>query len=145
MIQLNVIGRDAALAAGVRAATDVTGFGLAGHAREMADASNVTLVLQASSLPQLPGAAQLAGRGYFTRASRTNRHFAEAAAQVMPGVDQLQLEFAYDAQTSGGLLISVDAARASQVVDQCRTAGAADTCVVGRVEPRDQTALIVEP
>ncbi len=144
MLQLNVIGRDAAHAAGARAATDVTGFGLAGHAREMADASNVTVVLQAGTLPQLPGAAQLAENGYHTRASQSNRQFAETAARIMPGVDRLQLEFAFDPQTSGGLLISVNPSSADQVVEQCRAAGAAAACLVGRVETRQDKALIIE-
>src|SRR5262249_45169280 len=62
MVQLNDIGRDAMVAVGAHAATDITGFGLAGHAFEMAEGSQVTLVIQLSQLPLLPGAESLARR-----------------------------------------------------------------------------------
>ena len=69
MIQLNDVARDAMLAAGAHAATDITGFGLAGHAFEMAEGSGVTLVIEVSRLPLLPGVDKLAHRPFLTRAS----------------------------------------------------------------------------
>ncbi|MBI3463049.1 MAG: selenide, water dikinase SelD, partial [Planctomycetes bacterium] len=69
MVQLNSIGCDAALTAGAHSVTDITGFGLAGHANEMAQASGVTVVLELGRLPILPGADELARAGNQTRAS----------------------------------------------------------------------------
>jgi selenide,water dikinase len=144
MIQLNDVGQQAAEAAGASAATDITGFGLAGHAREMADASRVTFVLQVSNFPELPGAAALADAGFMTRASASNRQFAVPTTRI-EATDTLKLEFAFDAQTSGGLLISVAADRAAQLVEHARSAGALATCIIGRVESRQDTALVIEP
>jgi selenide,water dikinase len=143
MVQLNDVGRDAMIEAGAHAATDITGFGLAGHAFEMAEGSGVTLVLELSRLPLLPGAEAIARRPYLTRASATN------AAYVAPGLrleghpDPVRLEFFYDAQTSGGLLISVPADRADQLVEKVRSRGAAAACVVGEVLERGDVDLIV--
>lgn len=133
MIQLNDIGRDAAHAHGVRAATDVTGFGLAGHGRELAEASGVTVVLEIDRLPLLPGAAEMLHKGHKTRASASNRAFAEPRMRIEGNPDPERLEFVFDAQTSGGLLISVPAERADELVEYVRARGARAACIVGSV------------
>jgi selenide,water dikinase len=143
MIQLNSVGRDAMLEVGVHAATDITGFGLAGHAREMADGSQTTLVLELSRLPLLPGAEKLAHRPYLTRASKTNAEYIASVLRVEGEPDPVRLEFFYDAQTSGGLLISVPADRADKLVMLAREKGAGVACIVGEVIERADVALIV--
>ncbi len=143
MIQLNAIGCAAAQATDAHAATDITGFGLAGHAAEVAQASGVTAVLELSKLPILPGAKTLAESGYQTRASATNRSFAEPFICIEDGVDPMQLEMAFDAQTSGGLLISVDSQRADELVKHARAAGAEVACIVGRIEQQRDVALVL--
>ncbi len=145
MTQLNDIGRDAMLSVGAHAATDVTGFGLAGHALEMAEGSRVTLVFELGKLPLLPGAEALAHRPYLTRASTTNRTYVESALRIEGKPDGTRLEFFYDAQTSGGLLISVPAERAEELVAAARARGAAAAGVVGEVIERQEAALIVRP
>ena len=81
MIELNAVGRDALRAAGgAHAVTDVTGYGLAGHALEMAEGSHLTFELDVSSLPVIDGAEPLAIPRYFTRASKSNREFVAATA-----------------------------------------------------------------
>ena len=146
MIQLNRAASEAAQACAANAVTDITGFGLAGHASEMANASNVTMSIELSKLPVLSGAADLAARGNKTRASATNRSFSAATTQLLDGLDALQSEFLFDAQTSGGLLISVPEQHAEELVRQARDRGAEATCIIGRVEPRQQeTSLIVHP
>ena len=143
MIQLNDVGRDAMIECGAHAATDVTGFGLAGHALEMAEGSGTTLVLELSKLPLLPGAEKLARRPYLTRASGTNAGFVNPALRIEGKPDPVRLEFFYDAQTSGGLLISVPADAADKLVALARAKGAAVTCVVGEVTERQGTALVL--
>jgi selenide,water dikinase len=143
MVELNKAASEAARAVGASASTDITGFGLAGHAAELAEASNVTLLLDLATLPVLPGAAQLAAAGYQSRASKTNRHAAAASMRIDGDAERLQLEMAFDAQTSGGLLISVAAGRADELVERCRTAGATATTIVGQVLEKQDTVLIL--
>jgi selenide,water dikinase len=145
MIQLNDIGRDTMLEAGAHAATDVTGFGLAGHAQGMAQGSNATLVFELSRLPLLPGAEALARRRYFTRASATNRAHVAGGLRVEGQPDPVRMEFFYDAQTSGGILASVPAENAEKMVAAARARGAAAACVVGHVVERTDAALLVRP
>jgi selenide, water dikinase len=146
MVQLNDIGRDAMLEVGAHSATDVTGFGLAGHAYEMAEGSGVTLVLELSRLPLLPGAERLAHKPYLTRASKTNAAYVEGGLRVEGAVDPVRLEFFYDAQTSGGLLISVPAERAEALAENARKHGASAACVIGEVvERQGATALVLRP
>src|SRR5581483_7891003 len=91
MVQLNDIGKDAMLEADAHAATDITGFGLAGHAYEMADGSQVTLVFELSTLPLLPGAERLAHKPYLTRASATNAAYVQPFLQINGKPDPVRL------------------------------------------------------
>ncbi len=143
MIQLNVIGRDAAREAEARAATDITGFGLAIHAAEMAQASNVTVVLELDKVPVLAGAEQLVERGFKTRASASNRQHAETLMRIEGRPAAVSLELAFDAQTSGGLLISVAADRADTVVQRVLADGGAAACIVGSVTEKQAEWLVL--
>jgi selenide,water dikinase len=145
MIQLNDLARDAMLAAGAHSATDITGFGLAGHAYGMAKGSGTSIVLELSRLPLLPGAEKLAHRPYLTRASATNAAYVAEGLRVEGKPDSTRLEFFYDAQTSGGLLISVPTENADALVADLRAKGAASACVVGEVTERADAALIARP
>ncbi len=144
MKQLNAIGCQAAQAHDAHAATDITGFGLAGHAGEMADASNVTLVLEVERLPILPGALAILNKNK-TRASASNREFAEPRITWEGSPNATLVEFLFDPQTSGGLLLSLPESRAAACVEFARQAGAESACVVGRVEQRGATPLIIRP
>lgn len=145
MIQLNSVGSEAARKTGARAATDITGFGLGGHADELAKSSNVTIELHVDKLPLLPGAAELAEQGNKTRASASNRSFIEPTTRIDEHVDKLRLEFVFDAQTSGGLLISVPEDRADQLVRLAKQGGAEAACVVGEVRERQEYSLVLLP
>ncbi len=143
MVQLNQIGRDAARQSGAHAATDITGFGLAGHAGELAEASGVTVVLDVHRLPLLPGADELAASGYRTRASTSNRDFASSSMRVEGTPDRLRMEFLFDPQTSGGMLLSMPAENAEATVRQARDLGATATCIVGSVIAQESVRLII--
>ncbi len=93
------------------AVTDVTGFGLLGHAHELAERSAVRVVLDAAALPVLPGALELAREGVRTGGDRRNRDFAGGAVDAST-TDEL-LALAYDPQTAGGLLVSVPTDKAA--------------------------------
>ena len=112
MGRLNRDACDAMVEAGVHAATDVTGYGLLGHAFEMAAGSGVELALSASALPLLAGARDLMSRGFASGgAARTLAHLG-ARLVIERTVDPVLQKLAADSETSGGLLIAIDPARA---------------------------------
>jgi selenide,water dikinase len=145
MVHLNAGGRDAMVAVGVSAATDVTGYGLAGHALEMALGSNVTLVVGLGKLPLLAGVERIDVTRHRTRGSKTNREYADPHTRFDGTPDPLRLEFFYDAQTSGGLLISVPAAKLNDLIGRLKAADAPAAAVVGEVTEYRGSHLWVKP
>jgi selenide,water dikinase len=144
MIQLNRSGCEAAHQVGARAATDITGFGLAGHAWELAQSSHVTLVIDVARLPALSGALQLAAQGYKSRANASNREYTLPFMRIEATADAQLQELLFDPQTSGGLLISVPESQADELVSKTRSAGASDACRIGSVIERTDVALIIQ-
>ncbi len=123
MTLLNAGASQAALAAGVRAATDVTGFGLLGHLHRMLAASGVAARLSARAVPLLPGAADLAAAGFVSGGTRANT---ERMRNVVTLDDKIPAEVAvllHDAQTSGGLLLAVPQAAASALLGELLAQG----------------------
>lgn len=115
MLELNRTSAQALLACGVHAATDVTGFGLLGHALEMARASDCRLTVRSEALPTLDGAVTCAGNGVSNSGARHNRRFVAPFLYLAPRVDPVAEAVAYDPQTSGGMLASIPAARLDAV------------------------------
>jgi selenide, water dikinase len=107
MSRLNKSGLRAMRAAGVRAATDITGFGLLGHAYNMAKASQLTLELRAVGLPLYDGAADLAAQGVFSGAANRGREGLGDRVRVSSEVPEWLSSLCFDAETSGGLLVAV--------------------------------------
>lgn len=132
MSRLNRAARDAMVSVGVNAATDVTGFGLIGHGFEIADASDVTLVIESAAVPLMARARDLAAEGIVTRAHKSTLEHVGDRLDT-DGVDETLIELLADAQTSGGLLISVPADRANALVAACDRDIPAS--IIGRVEP----------
>ena len=106
MSALNAVASRAALAVGVRCVTDVTGFGLLGHASHIARASGVTLVLRGASLPELPGARALWQSGTRTGGADRNERYLESMVDWSRATP-VDRALALDPQTSGGLLVAV--------------------------------------
>ena len=117
MRQLNCV-RDLLddLAPEVHAATDITGFGLAGHALQLARASGVGLHFSLLNLPRLLGADRVLAEGYVNRAHRTNQAYTEEASTYAGTATEIDRLLTRDAQTSGGLLLSVSAVHADEIV-----------------------------
>ncbi|MES2209984.1 MAG: selenide, water dikinase SelD [Chloroflexota bacterium] len=107
MVTLNRVAAEVLSEHGVRAATDVTGFGLLGHGLEMARGSNTRIVFDAASLPTLDGALELAGAGIETGGAGHNRRFVQPGLTLGLAVAPELVALAHDPQTSGGLLAAV--------------------------------------
>ena len=118
----------------VHALTDVTGFGLIGHAREMARASGVSLRLHASSMPLLAGALECVRAGYIPGGLKANREFAECMVGYDDGILDDLRTMLFDPQTAGGLLISVVAEDATDLQRALSAAGVA-AARIGEVLP----------
>jgi len=100
----------------VHAVTDVTGFGLLGHSREMAVGSGVSLRLDHAAVEYLPGAKDAARAGHLSGGLKNNREFVEGCVEFADGVEEDYRHLFFDPQTSGGLLVSVAAERAHDAV-----------------------------
>jgi selenide,water dikinase len=138
MLTLNNRACEAMLRFDVHGCTDVSGFGLIGHAREMALASNVTLEIDAARLRFLPGALNYARQGAIPGGLKNNREFASCAVELQRELPRKMEDLLYDPQTSGGLLISLpeaDAAGLEQALPEAYR--------MGRVVPRQQKAIRV--
>jgi selenide,water dikinase len=137
MSTLNRAASEAMLQFEVHAATDVTGFGLLGHAFEMAHGSDVTLRIGAALLPLLPEVADHVERGHLTGGCRRNRRYLEGKIELSPSLAAPLVEAAFDPQTSGGLLIAVAERDARALLEALRAAGASVACEIGEVVPRE--------
>ena len=92
---------------GLRAATDVTGFGLGGHLLEMATASDCTVRLHTDAVPIMGRAAELAAVGLLPAGSHANRHYCDRTVLQLPDLDPVKVDLMFDAQTSGGMVLAV--------------------------------------
>ena len=138
-------GREAArlmVEAGAHAATDVTGFALLGHAWELARASGVTLEIDASSVPLIRGALELAASGMLTSGDKSNRRYVGEDVLLGEGVGRELASLFFDPQTAGGLLISVAPGRSADLLASLRESYR-DAAVIGRVEERGPHLITV--
>jgi selenide,water dikinase len=118
----------------VHAATDITGFGLIGHAREMASGSGVALNLHAARVPLLAGALECVRAGFIPGGLKNNREFAECNVSYAAGVPEEVRTILYDPQTAGGLLLSVASADSSRLIGSLQAAGV-PAVMIGEVLP----------
>jgi len=119
---------------GVHTCTDVTGFGLIGHASEVASASGVTLQFDVAQVPLLPQARELVGRNRNAGMDSNREHFG-SGVKVAAGIDDDLVTLLYDPQTSGGLLIFVDALQADTAQAAFRAAGVPAVAIGRTLEP----------
>src|SRR5690242_12080548 len=106
MTLLNKTGAEVLAKYEVHGMTDITGFGLIGHAREMAIASQVSLRIQSAKVPLLDGALECVRAGYIPGGLKANRDFAECVVKYEPGISEELKTILFDPQTAGGLLIA---------------------------------------
>jgi selenide, water dikinase len=135
MKMLNRAGAEVMSHYNVRAATDITGFGLGGHALKMAKASGVSVHLSMGSVPLIGDAYRYTEEGCLPGASFRNLNYAEADTFFEEGLDYNLRMLAFDAQTSGGLLMAVREDQAAGAIGKLVSAGHSDASVVGYVGP----------
>jgi selenide,water dikinase len=128
----------------VHAATDITGFGLLGHALEMAVASGVELTFAAPQVPVLPAAKEYAAMGLIPAGSFANRRFCDQHLQVAPGIDPVLVDLFSDAQTNGGLLIALAPDQAPPFLE-CLKAHGIHAAGIGAVTGKAPGRIRLEP
>ena len=144
MTTLNRPAAESMLKVGANAATDVTGFGLVGHLSSMVRASGVTARLRASLIPLLPGARDLANAGFIAGGTRRNLSDAESIVHWGDDVSEIDRLLLCDAQTSGGLLISVPGDRADELVQSLRSAPTLEAAIIGDIREGEPGIYVIE-
>lgn len=142
MATLNRAAALAMEAAGARACTDVTGYGLLGHGRNLAAASGLTLRLEAAALPIFPGAEPLARQGLFSGGAARGRAALGAEVRIEAGVEDWLASLCFDAETSGGLLVAVDPAAEARFERELAQRGARGWRV-GQLLPREEAVVVL--
>ncbi len=127
---------------GVQGATDITGFGLLGHAWELARASKVTLEIFAGCVPILPGALDLAHRKMLTQGDRTNREYVGNDTVIDDGIGKEMTSLLYDPQTAGGMLIAIANDRGEAMLKLLRE-NYDHAEIIGRVIEHDGRSVVV--
>ncbi len=143
MCQLNKNACDAMLKIGVSSATDITGFGLLGHALEMAEASNVSMVINTSKVPLIEETLDLAKMSLFPSGSMMNFEFVKTKVQFAHNINSELKMLLCDAQTSGGLLISVPKERSEFLLNSLIEKGITSARIIGEIiEPKERRIYI---
>jgi selenide, water dikinase len=144
MTTLNKLAAEVAteLGAEVHGATDVTGFGLIGHVREMALAGKVSVQIDAAKVPMLSGASECIRAGHIPGGLKANRDFAECLVEYGAGVDEATKTLLFDPQTAGGLLLSIAPESAARYIARVKSLGG-DASVIGEILPTGKPLIRV--
>jgi selenide,water dikinase len=143
MVKLNDKAAEAMVSMGVNACTDITGFGLIGHACEMAENSGVSIEIFCDKVPVIPETLEFARMGLIPEGMYNNQEFRVNMVNSSK-VDEVLLSILYDPQTSGGLLISVPSEKVATLLARIRQAGDDEAAIVGQVidRPKSQIFLV---
>ena len=145
MSALNAAAAEQARAVGVNACTDVTGFGLLGHASEMAAASGVSLIFDALRVPAMELALELGAKGPLTGGSRDNQDYLRDLVTVAAAVPPERANVMFDAQTSGGLLVAVAPRKADLLLESLLRNGVPGAAIVGSAAAENPGKILVRP
>ena len=144
MVALNRKASEVMMAIGVNACTDVTGFGLLGHACEMIEASDVGMVIYSSSVPLLPETEGYAQMGLIPGGTIRNRDFRLPMIERAAEISDEMLLILFDAQTSGGLLISVPGREADTLLQRMHEEGIEEAAIIGEVVAAPKGKIVVK-
>jgi selenide,water dikinase len=143
MTQLNSVASELMVKHGAHAATDITGYGLLGHAYEMASGSGVSFCFEFDRLPLLPNVLQYAAAGHLTGGANANRDYLAGKVELSPRLNMAQVAVLYDAQTSGGLLIALSPDAGKLLMEEA-TSRALSIWHIGDVITADRSVLKVD-
>lgn len=127
---------------GINSVTDITGFGIIGHAQEMAHASNTSIKLNSSHIPLIKNTKMYAEMGLVPAGAYTNRDYFKPYVRLEDGVSETMEDILYDPQTSGGLLISVSKENANIVLEKLKNTPT-KCAIIGEVVKRDSHHIII--
>lgn len=144
MSSLNKVASEAAVSCDASSMTDITGFGLMGHANEMAEASRVSLRIEADKIPIISGVTELASMGLLPAGLYRNKKHLEGKVKVDARVPENIADIVFDPQTSGGLLISIDEEKALKLMAILAASGNNHARIIGRVENRQDYNILLE-
>jgi selenide,water dikinase len=143
MTELNRAAAEAMTAARVTTATDITGFGLAGHLSELAVQSGVEVEVYGEAIPVFDGVLDLIRDGVISGAVERNREYASAFVRRARGVGEDLETLLYDPQTSGGLLIAVPEKDAAELLRFLQGVGVKDACIIAEVVAKPKGRLVL--
>ncbi len=129
---------------GVHGCTDITGFGLLGHACQLADNSQVGIKLHFASIPFFPEAEEFAKKGFCPGGLHRNREFYSGSVELAAGIPAHIQDILFDPQTSGGLLISLAPQAAQELLNRRHQAGVSEAAIIGEVVGRPVGRVIVD-
>lgn len=143
MTTLNKKASELMLTVDVHACTDITGFGLLGHACEMLEDTNVGMIIYSDAVPYFPDAKEYAEMGFVPGGTTRNREFRADMVKIDKSVSRVMVDILFDPQTSGGLLMSVPASDAEPLVKRMHRAGIKEASIIGEVVARPKGKIIV--
>jgi selenide,water dikinase len=129
---------------GARSCTDITGFGLIGHAVKLAEGSQIGMNISAAALPLLPGVAEYARQGIAPGGLERNRDFYSSSVRIAADVPAEMQDILFDPQTSGGLLIALAPSKAESLLARLHQAGVTEAAIIGEVVPEPGWAITVK-
>ncbi len=143
MVTLNKSAAEVMQKIGVSSCTDVTGFGLIGHLLEMMNGSNTSALIQNQNVPFLPEVASLATGGIIPGGTKDNYNFTSPFVEYANSISNVKRLMLNDAQTSGGLLISVSKVKSDMLLDQLISKGIKESKIIGEVIPNQEPRIKV--
>ncbi len=144
MVTLNDKASELMLTVDVHACTDVTGFGLLGHACEMIEGTDVGMVIYSSQVPFFPEVKELSEMGMIPGGLHRNREFRISMVEISPEIPLFMVDVLFDPQTSGGLLISVPGAEAEPLLDRMHKEGIEEAAIIGEVVAEPKGRIVVK-
>jgi len=145
MCELNKTAAEVMEEVGAHACTDITGFGLLGHALELAQASKCTITLKASQVPIIPYAREYAQMGMIPGGTHANRNYCHKSLSVDVSIPAFLLDILSDAQTSGGLLIALPEEKAQSLLDLLKKRGVVEAARIGEITASSSGMIEVLP
>jgi selenide, water dikinase len=143
MATLNKKASELMLTIDVHACTDITGFGLLGHACEMIEGTDVGMMVYSDAVPYFPEAKEYAEMGMVPGGTGRNRDFRIKMVNIDKNVSKVVVDILFDPQTSGGLLMSIPTADAEPLVKRMRSEGVAEAAIIGEVVAKPRAKIVV--